>query len=121
MLPFTSELVFQLYALTCGVKVLENVVLSVLFYECETAVKVQEEHGLILLKNIFLRRILGPDREEVTESTGAKFIILSKYTHKNTHTHTQTHTHTPTLIHKIFSRRYMAGNIYQATLLEDVV
>ena len=79
ILPFTSELVFQLYALTCGVKVLENVILSVLFYECETTVKVKEEHGLILFKNTFLRRILGSDREEVTESTGAKFIILSIY------------------------------------------
>ena len=78
-LSFTSELVLQLYALTCGVKLLTNVILSVLFYECETAVKVKEEHGLILFKNKLLRRILGPDREEVTENTGAKFIILSKY------------------------------------------
>jgi hypothetical protein len=37
-----------------------------------------EEHGLILFKNKFLRGILGPDWEEVTENTGAKFLILSK-------------------------------------------
>jgi hypothetical protein len=58
---------------------LENVILSALFYECETAVKVREEHGMLLFKNKFLRRILGPDIEEVTETTDAKFIILSKY------------------------------------------
>lgn len=66
-------------ALTCGVKVLKDVILSVLFYECETAVNVKEEQGMILFKKKFLRRILGPDRKEVTETTDAKFIILSKY------------------------------------------
>jgi hypothetical protein len=61
ILPFASELVFQIYALICEVKIFKNVILSVLLYECETAVRVMEEHGLILFKNKFLRGILGPD------------------------------------------------------------
>jgi hypothetical protein len=40
------------------VKELKNAILSAFLYECETAVRLKQEHGLILFKNKFLRRML---------------------------------------------------------------
>jgi len=50
------------------IKIYGNIILPVVLYGCETwSLKMREKHRLRVFENRFLRRIFGPERDEVTE------------------------------------------------------
>jgi hypothetical protein len=50
------------------VKIYKTIILPVVLYGCETwSLKLREEHRLSVFENGVLRRIFGPNREEVAQ------------------------------------------------------
>jgi hypothetical protein len=48
-------------------KIIKTIILPVVLYECETwSLTLREEHRLRVFENRVLRRIFGPNRDEVT-------------------------------------------------------
>ena len=69
MLLFRSEFfVFQITIQKCKEKIYRSIILLVVLYGCATwSLTVQEEGRLRGFESRVLRRIFGPERDEVTE------------------------------------------------------
>jgi hypothetical protein len=68
LLPFGPEsFVFLPAARNTKVKIYKTIILPVVYYGCETwSLTLREEHRLSVFENRVLRRIFGPQRDEVT-------------------------------------------------------
>jgi hypothetical protein len=66
LLPFCSESFTCLLSKNLNIKTYKTIVLPVDLYGCETwSFTLREEHRLRVSENRILRRIYGPQREEV--------------------------------------------------------
>jgi hypothetical protein len=66
------------------IKTYRNIILPVVLYVCETwLLTLKEEHRLTVFKNRVLRRIFGPNRDEVTGEWitlhNEKFMLCTPY------------------------------------------
>jgi hypothetical protein len=67
LLSFSAESFVRLLSRNTKIRVYRTVVLPVVLYGCETwSVTLREEQRLRVFKNRVLRRIFGPNRDEVT-------------------------------------------------------
>jgi hypothetical protein len=69
-LPFSPESFIFLFAIkNIKIKTYKTISLPFVVYGCETwSLSLWEEHGLRVFENEVLRKIFGPQREEVTGS-----------------------------------------------------
>jgi hypothetical protein len=68
LLPFSPEpFVFSSAFKNLKIRIFETIILPVILYECETwSLELREEHRLRVFENRGLRKVFGPQRDEVT-------------------------------------------------------